>query len=131
MTKKLNRLAVLVVTMAVSTAFAQAPQTGKTAPAHSWTTEQIITASGRDAWFLGGKTEDGFVQIVEALMEISEQKRGVELPESNEEGLAAGNYIKTHVKEDPDQLLYVIVDQAVQRSAKKNTDAGKGNSNGK
>jgi hypothetical protein len=87
---------------------AQAPD------AHSWTTEQIVTASVREAWALGGKTEEGFFEIVQSLTELSAQKRGVTLPDTREAGTKAGNWIKKQAKKDPDQLLYVIVDRAVQ-----------------
>jgi len=84
------------------------------APSHPWTTEQIVTASVRDAWELGGKTEQGFFEIVQALTELSAQKRGITLPDTKEAGTKAGNWIKKEAKKDPDQLLYVIVDRAVQ-----------------
>jgi hypothetical protein len=87
-------------------------------PTHSWTTEQAITSSVREAWALGGKTEAGFFEIVKALAEISAQKRGITLPDNKEAGVKAGNWIKREAKKDPDQLLYVIVDRAVQYSAR-------------
>ena len=91
--------------------------TGAAAP-HNWTTEQIVTSSVREAWALGGKTPDGFFDIVKALTEISAQKRGVTIPENEQSGAKAGEWIKEQARKDPDQLLYVIVDQAVHRSAK-------------
>ena len=87
--------------------------------AHSWTTEQAVTSSVREAWALGGKTEEGFFQIVKALAEISAQKRGITLPNDQQAGKKAGEWIKRQAKKDPDQLLYVIVDHAVQYSARK------------
>jgi hypothetical protein len=84
---------------------------------HTWTTEQIVTSSVREAWALGGKTPEGFFQIVKALAEISAQKRGVAVPDDEKSGERAGEWIKKQAKKDPDQLLYVIVDQAVQHSA--------------
>jgi hypothetical protein len=92
-----------------------APQTAAPSPAaHSWTMEQIVTSSVREAWALGGKTEEGFFEIVQALTELSAQKRGLTLPDTKEAGTKAGNWIKKQAKKDPDQLLYVIVDRAVQ-----------------
>ncbi|HEY1947845.1 MAG TPA: hypothetical protein VGG97_12605 [Bryobacteraceae bacterium] len=101
---------------------------GQTAPAsdsgtHSWTTEQAVTSSVREAWALGGKTEQGFFQIVQVLTELSAQKRGITLPDDQAAGKKAGDWIKKQAKKDPDQLLYVIVDHAVQYSARK-TAAG-------
>ena len=90
-------------------------QTADQTPAtHSWTMEQIVTSSVREAWALGGKTEEGFFEIVQALTELAAQKRGVTLPDTKEAGTKAGNWIKKQAKKDPNQLLYVIVDRAVQ-----------------
>lgn len=125
--KKLTMLAASV--MAGVLAFAgtlgyAAPQ--QTAPAqtapepstgHSWTTEQAVTSSVREAWALGGRTEEGFFDIVKVLAELSAQKRGITLPDTKEAGTKAGNWIKREAKKDPDQLLYVIVDRAVQYTA--------------
>ncbi len=93
------------------------PTENETATPHSWTTEQAVTSSVREAWALGGKTEDGFFQIVKVLAELSAQKRGLTLPDTKEAGMKAGNWIKREAKKDPDQLLYVIVDRAVQYTA--------------
>jgi hypothetical protein len=87
------------------------------AATHSWTTEQAVTSSVREAWKLGGRTPEGFFEIVRVLTEISAQKRGVTIPDKEDSGAKAGEWIKAQAKKDPDQLLYVIVDQAVQRSA--------------
>ncbi len=103
-----------------SAAPASAPANESAAP-HNWTTEQIVTSSVREAWALGGKTPEGFFEIVKALTEISAQKRGVTIPENPQAGAKAGEWIKKQAKKDPDQLLYVIVDQAVQHSASQTT----------
>ncbi len=102
-----------------------APQSATETPtAHSWTTEQAVTSSVREAWALGGKTEEGFFQIVKVLAELSAQKRGLTLPDTKEAGIKAGNWIKREAKKDPDQLLYVIVDRAVQYTAAHQSSAG-------
>jgi len=93
------------------------------APVHEWTTEQAVTSSVREAWKLGGRTSEGFFEIVRVLTEISIEKRGLAIPDNEQSGIVAGNWIKKQAKKDPDQLLYVIVDQAVQHSA--NRTAGK------
>jgi hypothetical protein len=67
---------------------------------------------------LGGKTEQGFFDIVKELAEVSAQKRGITLPDNKEAGAKAGDWIKREAKKDPDQLLYVIVDRAVQYTAR-------------
>jgi hypothetical protein len=94
-------------------------QTPSATTTHSWTTEQVVTSSVREAWQLGGKTEQGFFEIVQALTEISAQKRGIAIPDNEQAGKKAGEWIKKQAKKDPDQLLYVIVDRAVQYSARK------------
>lgn len=95
-----------------------APQAATETPApHSWTMEQAVTSSVREAWVLGGKNEEGFFEIVKALAALSAQKRGITLPDNKEAGIRAGNWIKKEAKKDPDQLLYVIVDRAVQYTA--------------
>ena len=38
------------------------------------------------------------------------------LPDTTDAGTKAGNWIKKEAKKDPDQLLYVIVDRAVQHT---------------
>ncbi len=85
---------------------------------HSWTMEQAVTSSVREAWALGGKTDEGFFEIVQALAELSAQKRGVMPPDTEAAGARAGNWIRKEARKDPDQLLYVIVDHAVQYSAR-------------
>ncbi len=117
--KRTLLMAVLVLSgtvMAAAQSASPAPQaaTQTAAGTHTWTMEQIVTSSVREAWALGGKTEDGFFQIVQALTELSAQKRGVTLPDTQEAGTKAGNWIKKEAKRDPDQLLYVVVDRAVQ-----------------
>jgi len=117
---------ILVLTALIAAAngtlslYAQAPSpqaSGQPAANHSWTREQAVTSSVREAWALGGKTDEGFFEIVQALAELSAQKRGVMPPDTEAAGTKAGNWIRKEAKRDPDQLLYVIVDHAVQYSA--------------
>src|SRR5690242_14913816 len=106
----------------------QAPssqQSNKPAAQHSWTMEQAVTSSVREAWVLGGKTDEGFFQIVQALAELSAQKRGVTPPDTEAAGAKAGNWIRKEARRDPDQLLYVIVDHAVQYSARNPSSGSK------
>ena len=85
---------------------------------HNWTTEQLVTSTVHQAWLLSGKSEDQFFQMVEALAELSAKNRDITLPDNAAAGAKAGNWIKMKAKQDPDQLLYVIVDQAVQYSVR-------------
>lgn len=75
--------------------------------------DQIVTASVHDAWLLSGKNEDKFFNIVEQLAQLSAEKRGLTLPDSAAAGKRMGEMIKEKARADHDQLLYVIVDQAV------------------
>ena len=52
---------------------------------------------------------------MKVLAPLSAQKRGLTLPETKETGARAGETINEMAKADPDQLLYVIVDKAVQQ----------------
>jgi hypothetical protein len=70
-----------------------------------------------DAWVLSGKDENKFFDMVKTLIELSEQKRGIDLPDSVETGTRLGNNIKRLAKADTDQLLYVVVDKAVMQAA--------------
>ena len=86
--------------------------------------DQIVTASVHDAWLLSGKNEEAFFDIVEQLAQISAEKRGISLPDSAAAGKRMGEIIKQKARADRDQLLYVVVDQAV-RSVGAKTAAAK------
>jgi hypothetical protein len=91
----------------------QAPETAQPAP--TWTTDQAVTCTVHEAWVLGGKTEPGFFAIVKALAELSAEKRDLVLPDRETTGRDFGDYIKKQARTDHDQLLYVIVDNAVRK----------------
>jgi hypothetical protein len=93
--------------------------------AHSWPLDQLVPLSVREAWHLSGKNEETFFEIVKQLAELSAQKRGITLPDTKEAGSKAGEWIKKEARKDPDQLLYVIVDHAVQYSARVGTSSTK------
>ena len=100
----------------------QASSSSEAAP--NFTIDQAVTCSVHDAWVLGGKTEAGFFAIVKVEAELSAQKRGLVLPDSETEGRQFGDYIKTQAKADHDQLLYAIVDRAVRKYGTKPTAGG-------
>jgi hypothetical protein len=75
--------------------------------------DQIIPATVHDAWLLSGKNEEAFFDIVEQLAQLSAEKRDLTLPDSAAAGRRMGEMIKQKAKADHDQLLYVIVDEAV------------------
>ena len=87
--------------------------------------DQIVTASVHDAWLLSGKNEEAFFDIVEQLAQVSAEKRGVSLPDNAAAGKRMGEIIKQKARADHDQLLYVIVDQAVRAVGAKTTAAAK------
>ncbi|HEV2575959.1 MAG TPA: hypothetical protein VGU25_02000 [Acidobacteriaceae bacterium] len=93
--------------------------TTTTQPAPTWTTDQLITSSVHDAWLLSGRNEATFFEMVTQLAQISAQKRGLTLPDSEETGKRFGQLVKEGAKADHDQLLYVVVDKAVQQVATK------------
>jgi hypothetical protein len=94
-------------------------ETTTTQQAPTWTMDQLITSSVHDAWLLSGKNEQVFFEMVTQLAQISAQKRGLMLPDSQEAGKRFGELVKEMAKADHDQLLYVVVDKAVQQVATK------------
>lgn len=85
----------------------------------NWTVDQLITSSVHDAWMLSGRNEQKFFEMVTQLAQISAQKRGLTLPNNEETGKRFGELVKSIAKTDHDQLLYVVVDKAVQQVAAK------------
>jgi hypothetical protein len=87
----------------------EAPET------HPWTIEQLLPLTVSEAWQMSGKNEDKFFDMVQDLAAFSAQKRNLVLPASEKAGQQAGEYIKQQAKQDHDQLLYAVVDQAVRK----------------
>jgi hypothetical protein len=119
-----RKFAVVVLTagMALGTSvFAQSAATNGQASIQTqgaqamWPPDQLITSSVHDAWVLSGRNEEKFFQMVSELAEISAQKRGLTLPNTDAAGRKFGELVKSLSKGNHDQLLYVIVDQAVQK----------------
>lgn len=81
----------------------------------NWTIDQLITSSVHDAWVMSGRNEATFFQMVTQLAQIAAQKRGLTLSDSEETGKRFGELVKDMAKTDHDQLLYVVVDKAVQQ----------------
>lgn len=86
---------------------------------HTWTTEQLLTSTVHEAWVMSGRNEDQFFDMVKELAQMSAQKRGLTLPETEAAGAKAGAMIKREARKDPDQLLYAVVDHAVMKSGTK------------
>jgi len=98
---------------------------GKTPGPVTWTPEQLMTASVHDAWVMSGRNQATFFEMVAQLAQISAQKRNITLPNTEEAGERFGEEVKKNAKADPDQLLYVVVDKAVQQIGKTGTAASK------
>ena len=86
-----------------------------TAPPHTWTTEQILTCTVTQCWELGGKTEEGYFNIIQQLAVISARNRNLTLPEDEKAGEQTGEYIKAEAHKDHGQLLFALVDAAVRK----------------
>lgn len=108
-----------VALLAISSTFCVGAQQPKAAAKNAEATQktypmdQIVTASVHDAWLLSGRNESAFFDIVEQLAQLSAQKRGVVLPDDATVGKRMGEMIKEKARADRDQLLYVVVDEAV------------------
>ena len=85
---------------------------------HPWTVEQLLPLTVSEAWQMSGKSEDKFFDMVQDLAAFSAKKRSLVLPEDETAGQQAGEYIKQQAKQDHDQLLYAVVDQAVRKVGK-------------
>jgi hypothetical protein len=84
-------------------------------PSHTWTNEQILTCTVTQCWQLGGKTEEGYFDIIQQLAVISARNRNLTLPESEQAGEKTGEYIKSEAHKDHGQLLFALVDAAVRK----------------
>jgi hypothetical protein len=87
-------------------------------PKHAWNTEQILTCTVSQCWQLAGRNEEGFFDIVQQLAVISAKNRDLVLPETEQAGEQAGEYIKAQAHKDHQQLLYAVVDDAIRKVAK-------------
>lgn len=100
-------------------------QAGKPAPsvtagnsaAAAMVSPDMLTKTVHEAWIDSGRNEDKFFDTVKGMAEMSAQKRGVTLPNTEAAGQKMGNLIKASARRDPDQLLYAVVDSAVRQTA--------------
>ena len=98
---------------------------GGDAGAEAIPVEQILPLTVHEAWVQSGRNEDKFFVMVRELAELSAQKRGLVLPATAEAGQKAGAEIKRRARQDPDQLLYAVVDGAVKTVGTKQTASAK------
>jgi hypothetical protein len=87
---------------------------------HTWTTDQILTCTVSQCWELGGKTEEGYFNIIQQLAVISARNRNLTLPADEKAGEETGEYIKAEAHKDHDQLLFALVDAAIRKVGKPN-----------
>jgi len=115
-----------VAGMALAGALVTVPVRAQATPAAPVTTQDagrdisnsdLVTMTVHEAWLASGRNEDRFFDMVKRLAEMSAQKRGVSLPETEAAGSKAGDWIKKQARKDPDQLLYAVVDSAVKHTA--------------
>jgi hypothetical protein len=78
---------------------------------------ELLTSTVHEAWLASGRNEDKFFDMVKQLAQLSSQKRGVTLPDTEAAGRKMGMLIRTNARRDPDQLLYAVVDTAVKQTA--------------
>lgn len=93
------------------------PITGASSSGLGIATQELVTSTVHEAWVASGRNEDKFYDMVKQLAEMSAQKRGVALPDTEAAGKKMGLLIKTSARRDPDQLLYAVVDAAVKQTA--------------
>jgi hypothetical protein len=86
---------------------------------------ELLTSTVHEAWVESGRNEDKFFDMVKQCAELSAQKRGVTLPDTEAAGRKMGLLIKTTARRDPDQLLYAVVDAAVKKTAMPSVQAAK------
>jgi hypothetical protein len=96
---------------------------------HTWNTEQILTCTVSQCWQLGGRTEDGYFDIIQQLAIISAQNRGLTLPDTDKAGRDTGEYIKAQAHKDRQQLLYAVVDAAIRKVGAPAAQTGAAQSN--
>jgi hypothetical protein len=85
--------------------------------------DQLVTKTVHEAWIASGRNEDKWFAMVQQLAALSAQNRGITLPDTQEAGSKFGDWIKKESRKDPDQLLYAVVDHAVQYVGKKQAAA--------
>jgi hypothetical protein len=100
-----------IATSAISTQGARPAEGG------TWSNEQLLTSTVHSAWVLSNRNEKNFADMVKALIPLASLNRGITLPDDAETGALLGRYVKAFAKADQDQLLFVVVDRAVVKTA--------------
>jgi hypothetical protein len=85
----------------------------------TWNNNELATMTVKEAWQKSGKNYDSFVRMVQQLVALSVEKRGYQLRPSKEAGRELGQMIRKQAENDPEQLLYAVVDSSVREYAKK------------
>ena len=106
---------VAVVPAQTQTPKAPAPAP-KTAP-KTWKAVDALPLTCAQAWVQSGRTYPGLLAVVETLARVSLANRDLTFPNTREAGLDAGKGIAEDCKDDPQALLFAIVDKHVRRVA--------------
>jgi hypothetical protein len=85
--------------------------------------DQLVTKTVHEAWIASGRNEATWFSMVQQLAALSAQNRDITLPDTEDAGSKFGEWIKKESRKDPDQLLYAVVDHAVQYVGKKQAAA--------
>ncbi len=79
----------------------------------TYSANELMPLSVSEVWLLSGKDYNTMSRSVKTLMEVAAQRRGIALPDTAEAGTELGRIIRRHAEADPNQLLYVVVDNAL------------------
>lgn len=82
-------------------------------PERAWNQCDLATMTVAQAWEASGRDYAVFNDMVRSMVGLSAQNRGLSLPDSNEAGREIGCMIRQRAEADPNQLLYVVVDDSV------------------
>ena len=88
------------------------PVVTSTAPV-AWANADLVTLTVREAWDLSGHDYIRFGQMVSQLTNLSAQKRGFAIPDTDLAGSEIGKMIRDRAEKDSNLLLYVAVDGSV------------------
>lgn len=82
-------------------------------PAICLSTDQLLPLTVREAWQLSGQDYGRFSNMVQSMVNLSLQKRGMIMPDTTAAGQELGTMIRQRAEADPNQLLYSVVDSSV------------------
>jgi hypothetical protein len=86
---------------------------GPAVVAPTFENSQLVTLTVAEAWDLSGHDYNVFNSMVGQLANLSAQKRGIYIPNTDGAGQELGKMIRSRAEADRNQLLYVVVDSSV------------------